>query len=770
MSDFREATFVGAAPLPKPRRSLRRRFLFAIVALVGLVLGALATVFVLTSRSAIQRDVEQRAEGYAALAAGPVCDAYETYYLSGYSKFRELTADLMRKNTDLVGLAIYDTTGRRLFDSEELARPLFQPGVGTPPRTDDPRLLAAVKGLRSESWRQAREGDDLYRVVVPYVEEWGRHRYSAVFDVSYRSVRQAVRELWGRLLWLSAASLLLGAGIAFLLARQILRPLSALTAGAHDFAEGRLGRQLEIRTGDELEVLAGTFNHMSTHLALSIADLEAGNRALQHSNVELRELDRMKSDLLANVSHELRTPLTSVKGYAEALSEELLGPLTDAQREALEVSSRNLDRLLHMINELLSYARFESGKIQVERRPTDLVGIARQVVEGVVAARGPALDLRLEVDDDLPAVDADGTRIAQVIENLVTNAVKFTPVGGSIVVRLHREGDEVGVEVADSGIGIPREEQNRIFDRFYQVESSSTRKYGGIGLGLAIVRQILDAHGCAIEVVSEPGQGATFRFRLPVADHLVSGDGRGPRVVVVDDDVPFARALAESLEEQGYVVRVAGSFHGAERLVRELRPRLVLLDRLLPDGDGFDLIVRWRQHLDAKQLPIVVISVRDEALLARRLGANASLVKPVEARSVLGAIEEVLAGIRAPTILLLPLDGGGEVFERVAERLAAAGLRLRRLASEKDLEEAVAGRQGVAAVVSVGPDVPRHAAAEVRRVLAAAGMPTALAGSGEEVEVWRRETQVVAVAADEADADAVASALREAVSCIGTTS
>src|SRR5699024_10965077 len=108
---------------------------------------------------------------------------------------------------------------------------------------------------------------------------------------------------------------------------------------------------------------------------------------------------------------------------------------------------------------------------------------------------------------------ADAARIAQVLENLVTNAVKFTPVGGRIVLRLHRDGDEVAVEVADTGIGIPREEQQRIFERFYQVESSSTRKYGGIGLGLAIVRQILDAHGCAIEVESEPGKGATFRFR-----------------------------------------------------------------------------------------------------------------------------------------------------------------------------------------------------------------------------------------------------------------
>jgi CheY-like chemotaxis protein len=243
---------------------------------------------------------------------------------------------------------------------------------------------------------------------------------------------------------------------------------------------------------------------------------------------------------------------------------------------------------------------------------------------------------------ELPPVDADGARIAQVIENLVTNAVKFTPTGGRIAVTLARDGDEVVVEVADTGIGIPRQEQQRIFERFYQVESTSTRKYGGIGLGLAIVRQILDAHGCAIEVDSEPGRGAAFRFRLPVADDALARRGQGPRLVVVDDDVPFARALAEHLEAAGYRVRVAGSFQGADRLVRELRPRAVVLDRLLPDGDGFDLVARWRQSLDAVEMPIVVVSVRDEGALALRLGANATLVKPVDPRAVREAVESLL--------------------------------------------------------------------------------------------------------------------------------
>ncbi len=467
-------------------------------------------------------------------------------------------------------------------------------------------------------------------------------------DVSSAGLRGALGELGPRLLLLSLVSLLLGTLIAIVLSRQILRPLSQLTEGAAHFTEGRLQHRIDLGTGDELEVLARTFNHMASHLDALIAALAAGNRALQQSNVELRALDRLKSDLLANVSHELRTPLTSLKGYTEMLHEELLGPLTEAQREALEVSTRSIDRLLYMIDEMLSYARFESGAVQLERRNVDLAAVARQVVEGAFAARGPQLNLHLDVEANLPAVEADGQRIAQVLENLLTNALKFTPDNGRVEVRLWRDGGEVVAEVADTGIGIAPEEQRRIFERFYQVQSSSTRKYGGIGLGLAIVRQILDAHGATIELASEPGKGSTFRFRLPVAAHLDARTGSGPRVAVVDDDVPFARALADHLETAGYHARIAGSVQGAEQLVREWQPRLVVLDRLLPDGDGFDLLTRWRQTLDGKRLPIVVVSMRQEEPLARRLGADGYLVKPVEPAAVQAEIERVLSAIASP--------------------------------------------------------------------------------------------------------------------------
>ena len=262
-------------------------------------------------------------------------------------------------------------------------------------------------------------------------------------------------------------------------------------------------------------------------------------------NLDLQQMDRMKSDLLANVSHELRTPLTAIQGYTEAMDEGLLGEVTAQQRDAFKVVQRNSRRLMGMIDQLLAFSRLdapdalganEAGGARLDRAAFDLAEVAAQVVGSVRAGNGAARDLRLELppgEDGLPPVCGDPGRIAEVLENLVTNAVKFTPAGGEIRVRLGRCGEEAEVAVADRGIGIPAAARARIFERFYQVDTSSTRAYGGMGLGLAIVREILAAHGREIQVESEEGKGTTFRFTLPLAG-IDAGPGAVPAAETVE--------------------------------------------------------------------------------------------------------------------------------------------------------------------------------------------------------------------------------------------
>lgn len=667
-------------------RSLRVRFVVAISALVALVLLANALILVLFSRSQLEAEIEARALGFAELAVHPVCQAYETYYSSGYSKFRELVTQVAELAPDLVTLTILDTSGNRLFDLSEFANEVLRPDAGRGGATNDARLLEAVKGLDVVTWRESAPEGDRFVVVEPYVEEWGRHRYSVVFEIGYSSLALATREAAWRILWLAGVSLIVGMAIAIALAKQALGPVEQLARGARDLAEGKLNRRLRIETGDEFEQLAATFNQMAGRLTATIADLEASNRALQQSNEELKELDRLKSDLLANVSHELRTPLTAIQGYTEALSGEILGTLGDPQRKALAVVSRNIGRLQSMINELLSYARLESRKVELEQRPFDIVAVVDQVVGQMRAGRAEHLSLEVDAPAKLPDVVGDPQRIAQVLENLLTNAAKFTPPGGRVQVALCASDGEVEVAVSDTGIGIPTEALPKIFDRFYQVDSSSTRRYGGIGLGLAIVKEIMQAHGSSIEASSAVGEGTTFRFRLPLVTARVAG-GVARRIAIVDDDPEFSRRLSSFLSSSGFEVRQAGTLAAGRALVESWGPELVLLDRLLPDGDGFDLLAQLKGSEQTRHLPVLMISVLKERGLSDRLGASGYVLKPATPREVYVRVLDLLGSSAgyAPRVLVATRD---DLLRReLVERLGRDGIRV---AAAANVDEAIA--------------------------------------------------------------------------------
>ncbi len=511
-----------ALPVRKVR-SLRVRFVIAISALVALVLMANGLVVAFASRDHIRQDIETRALAFARLAAGPICNAYATYYSSGYSKFRELLRETKDLDPDLARLSIYDTGGRVLFDTNELEATPDEPAARAAEVPQGDPLLRAVKGMAQSAWRtttpahRGAPSEPVFVVVAPFVEEWGGHRYSVVFYVVYDSLQAAVKAAGWRIVALSAGSLALGVLFAVLLSRQSARPLDVLTRGAQDLADGHLTRRIELHTGDEFGVLAGTFNQMAERLQHTVSDLESSNQTLEALNLELQQLDRMKSDLLANVSHELRTPLTAIQGYTEAMDEGLLGLVNAPQRDALQVVRRNSRRLMTMIEQLLGFSRLEAGAARLDLAAFDLAEIAGHVASSVRAAVAPGLNLRLDVQPGLPPVWGDPAKIAQVIDNLLTNAVKFTPLGNEIRLGVRRRGADVEVTVTDRGIGIPAAARARIFERFYQVDASSTRRYGGMGLGLAITRELLTAHGRDILVDSEVGVGTTFRFSLPVA-------------------------------------------------------------------------------------------------------------------------------------------------------------------------------------------------------------------------------------------------------------
>jgi two-component system sensor histidine kinase BarA len=284
------------------------------------------------------------------------------------------------------------------------------------------------------------------------------------------------------------------------------------------------------------------------HLAsvrANFRELAEKNQRLQHAYDRLKELDRLKSDFLATMSHELRTPLTSIIGYSEMLASGMGGELNSEQQEFVETIRAKGDHLLELITSLLDMSRFEQGNIVLKQELFDPARLVEEVVRTVApTAKKKGVSIAQRVDSNLPRVVADAARMRQVLQNLTDNALKFTPHGGHVSIEVSAvDGQSHGAEtpfdednaglvlmmapqryiqfaVRDTGIGIARSEQERVFDAFYQVDSSATREHGGTGLGLSIVKRLVEAHNGTVTLESTLGRGTTFFVRLPEAEPI----------------------------------------------------------------------------------------------------------------------------------------------------------------------------------------------------------------------------------------------------------
>jgi signal transduction histidine kinase len=287
-------------------------------------------------------------------------------------------------------------------------------------------------------------------------------------------------------------------------------PLGRLVAGARRLAGGDLKTRVEVGGPVEIATLGNAFNEMAN--------------SLERDARERDRVERMKDDFVLTVSHELRTPVTVVKGFAEMLSEQRKS-LNSTQYEAVEVIADSATQLQKMINDLLDLARSDAGKLRIEPEPTSVRSLARRVGRQM----RPHFEERdqrftVSVEKDLPDVEADPDRISQVLANLLMNANKYAPEGSEVRLAATRVGEEVEFAVSDDGPGLGEEELEHVFDRFWRAESGETQSVGGTGLGLAIAKSLVELHGGAITANSVPGEGATFRFVLPIAK-----DGRPRR-------------------------------------------------------------------------------------------------------------------------------------------------------------------------------------------------------------------------------------------------
>ena len=373
--------------------------------------------------------------------------------------------------------------------------------------------------------------------------------------------------------------------------------------------------------------------------------------------------NRLKDEFLATLSHELRTPLNAILGYARLLQSGMVA--SDRRAHALTTVERNASALTHIVEDILDVSRIISGKIRLNVQPVDVSDVVKNAVATITpAADAKQIRVQTIIDPGAGPILADPDRLQQVIWNLVANSVKFTAKQGTVQVRVERLESHVEIVVSDTGVGIAPDFLPHIFERFRQADSGTTRAHGGIGLGLAIVRHLVELHGGMIEVASAgKDQGTTVRVRLPVMAVLAEpapepparADGRTPadggavprldglRVLAVDDDADSRALVKETLEAAGATVTAADSVAQAIERLSTIRPDVLLADIGMVESDGFDLIrrVRLLADPDVREVPAAALTAyarAEDRMKALQAGFQLHLAKPVDPAELIVAV------------------------------------------------------------------------------------------------------------------------------------
>jgi PAS domain S-box-containing protein len=471
--------------------------------------------------------------------------------------------------------------------------------------------------------------------------------------------------------------------------------------------------------------------------ARDMTELKRIEQALQQKNAELEDASRMKSEFLANMSHELRTPLNAIIGFSEVLSDGLLGDMSDKQRKFIDDIFKSGKHLLSLINDILDLSKVEAGKMLLDLDPVDVSSLLRNslsIIKGQAAARHVRLEMRAA--DRLGFMNADGRKIKQIVYNLLSNAVKFTADGGEVILEAERvsRGD-VGVltqawphrtfplvesefseflrvSVADKGIGISPEGLEHLFKPFSQVDSGLARKFEGTGLGLALVKLLVDLHGGVVAVESAVGQGSCFTVWIPIRA-VQKAEQRQPRTpapsrdqqrggsrsaLVVESNYKSAELIRVQLEAEGFTVLHSVTAEDAMTIAERQPLALITLDIMMPDVDGWAFIRRLKEIPATRLVPVVIISILADRTKGFALGAAAVMQSPVSRQELSDCLAELGLSPAAKdrSIKVLIVDDDPNAVEMVA-------VRMRGLANT--VLRAYGGREAIATAQRELPDL-----------------------------------------------------------------
>jgi signal transduction histidine kinase len=437
----------------------------------------------------------------------------------------------------------------------------------------------------------------------------------------------------------------------------------------------QLNAELEIKVAER-----------TAELEQALARIEETNQELRETNTRIVEASRSKSEFLANVSHELRTPLNAVIGFSDLLVDASVGQLNERQRDLVEHIGASGEHLLNLINDILDLSKIEARKMEAHRAPVDLHEMVRRSV-AMVRHQAEKKSLVLKVSHDVEArvADLDAGMFRGVLVNLLSNAVKFTPAGGRVTVEIRRSGDDLSMAVRDTGIGIPAEDHEKVFQEFYQVDGSYSREHQGTGLGLALVRKMVGMHEGSVELRSVPGEGACFtciypgcvldgegRETAPLAElqdpqagagaspaqappappaskarpRVPPTDGAGePTVLLVEDQALNRKLARNALRSRGLHVIESGSGEEALEVVRRQRPDLILMDLKLPGIDGLEVTRRLKRDPSTAGIPVVAVTSRVQQMTekdALDAGCVGYIAKPIKLARFPSQVESFL--------------------------------------------------------------------------------------------------------------------------------
>ena len=500
-----------------------------------------------------------------------------------------------------------------------------------------------VHGPEGEQIYTLRSADQPYRLIVEHMQE-GALTLSADGTILYCNQRFA--ELVAH-----PPERIAGRSLTEFIDVEDQSTLVVLLAKKSHRAEVQLRSAAGVVTPAQLSSIALVIDGVRT-VAVVVTDLT-------HERTErgLRESNRLKDEFLATLSHELRTPLNVILGWTRMLLTGQLGD--DVRRHGLELIDRNAQAQAQLVNDLVDMSRMTTGKLQVELMPLSLVPVVESAIDSVrpsADARDVSIHTSWQTED--PIVVADATRLQQVLWNLLSNAVKFTPRGGRISVTTTKHDTTTRIEVADSGIGIDAAFLPHVFDRFRQADSTTTRRHGGLGLGLAIVHDLVRLHGGNVEVSSPGiGHGTTFAVTLRSSDGPVPVTERrrpsrkpvslaGHSVLLLEDHPDSRELLAQALRSAGAAVAAFGAAKEAFAALDRVRPSVIVADIALPDEDGYSFIRRVRACPTPAIQSVPAIAVTAYATTADRaealtVGFQRHLPKPIDPGRLVQAIYEL---------------------------------------------------------------------------------------------------------------------------------